>query len=136
MGLQTWLVVGTKCISDGDTFSKGSRTAEFVIVANEIGVNLGTDEDAVGNVELETTSHVAHQVLAADVICTAAEAAIHVRGVEADALGAEAAHDLRSSAGAEAGSPDPIEVIEDRTIGLKPKPDVLLGAPGHLTLHA
>lgn len=124
------LVFGAEGVADGYTFADSARTAELKIVPDEISPDLGPDEDAARDVELEASTDVDQQVFAAHVVGTASERAVHVRSVEADAFTTEAPQHFGRSAFTETRRPNGVEIVEDGTIGLETEADILVGTPG------
>ncbi len=135
-GQSLCLVLRTEGVANRYAFTEYARAAEFVIVADVVGVYLWAYKNAVRDVKLEAATHMHEQVIAAYVIGAARKAAIDVWGIEANALSAKACHHFRSGAAAKPRCVNRVEVVEDWAIRLEAVTDVRVSAPSNFGLDA
>src|SRR5204863_1023192 len=111
------------------------RSAEIKIVTHEIKTSFRPDEEILGCIESQAGAYVAQQMVCADKIRAACEAAIGY-AVKSDALCAQAAHQFQCRPVAQLRSKDCVDVVKDRTEVLKALVEVLRGPPRHFALDA
>jgi len=124
-----------EAIAERDAIPGRIAGAEFDVVVNQVEPYFWTNEGVAPKVSANATPDVSHEVIAANVIGTAGdETTTHRRGIEPKILAANTRHQLRGDGFGQLRSPDCIEGVENRTIGLEASVQILTCPPVDLAL--
>ena len=123
-------------VSQRHAESCGSRRAELLIVANEIKIGFGADEEVAMKIVAQARAEMTHEVIAADKVSATDRAATGESLVKAEALPSDASRKLASGVLAQLRNVDPVKIVEKRTIGREPGVEILAGSPGQFATYS
>src|SRR5882762_11091459 len=107
-----------KRVSNGRSVAKHPRRGVFLVVVHQVVVYLRTNEKSAPGVEFQSCADLSHEMRAGRVVRARDVVTSVVIGVEACALGTDAGGEFCRHVLGELRHVDPVEVPEDRAVGL------------------
>lgn len=131
------LLVAAEGVTDGSSGAEDVVRVKFEIVRDEVVMRFRAEKDVLETtfVEwrvVEPESEVHQEVIAVDVGTATATVATTNLPVKEQTLATGPSHEISAEFGSEAGSVDPIDVVEDRAEVLRSVIEALFGAEGAL----